>query len=195
MRQSESIAALAPALVAAQAEVENATKNASNPHFKSRYADLAEIIDTVKPVFTKHGLAVLQLPGLEDGHATVETMLVHKSGEWIAGVSGAPLQKADPQGVGSAITYLRRYSLAALAGIAQEDDDGNAASNGAKAPEFITAEQAADLRSLIEEVGADTSKFLVHLRVSEIGRITKSQYPQALRALEQKRTANGVAAK
>lgn len=134
MRKSDSIAKLAPALVAAQAEVENATKNANNPHFRSQYADLAEIIRTVKPVFTSHGLAIMQMPGLEEGHATVETMLVHESGEWITGMAGAPLAKSDPQGVGSAITYLRRYSLAALAGIAQEDDDGNAASKGTAQP-------------------------------------------------------------
>jgi hypothetical protein len=142
MRKSDSIAKLAPALVAAQAEVENATKNANNPHFRSQYADLAEIIRTVKPVFTSHGLAIMQIPGLEDGHATVETMLVHESGEWITGMAGAPLAKADPQGVGSAITYLRRYSLAGFAGIAQEDDDGNAASQGT-APSAKTAKAPA----------------------------------------------------
>lgn len=138
MEHSESIAKLAPALVSAVAEVENASKNATNPHFKSKYADLAEIINTVKPVFASHGLAVVQIPGLRDGHATVETMLVHSSGEWIKGESGSPLQKNDPQGVGSAITYLRRYSLAALAGIAQEDDDGNAAST----PRTTTSQSA-----------------------------------------------------
>lgn len=131
MRHSETIAKLAGALVKASAEVQHATKNATNLHFKSKYADLAEIIDTIKPVFVKHGLTVVQMPGLEDGHATVETMLLHESGEWLAGLAGAPLQKNDPQGVGSAITYLRRYALAALAGIAQEDDDGNAASHHA----------------------------------------------------------------
>lgn len=147
MEHSESIAKLAPALVAAVAEVENATKNATNPHFKSKYADLAEIINTVKPVFASHGLAVVQLPGLDDGHATVETMLVHTSGEWIKGVSGSPLQKNDPQGVGSAITYLRRYSLAALAGIAQEDDDGNAASGTSSSREAPARNGSSPARS------------------------------------------------
>lgn len=194
MRQSQSIAKLAAALVKAQGEVENATKNAANPHFKSRYADLAEILNTIKPVMTKHGLAVVQFPGFEEGHATVETQLVHESGEWIAGTSGAPLQKNDPQGVGSAITYLRRYSLAALAGIAQEDDDGNAASgqNG-RAVEYITASQAADLRALIDEVAADEGKFLLYLRASSVERITKADYQKAVTALERKREENGVA--
>jgi hypothetical protein len=130
IEHSESLASLAPALAKAQGEVENAAKNAKNPHFRSSYADLAEIINTVRPVLSKHGLAVVQIPGYADGVVTVDTMLTHASGEWIMGQSAAPVAKADPQGVGSACTYLRRYSLAALCGIAQEDDDGNAASSG-----------------------------------------------------------------
>jgi len=127
VRQSESIAALASAMAKVQGEVENASKNAANPHFKSRYADLAEIINTVRPVLTKHGLSVMQFPGFSDGVATVETLVTHSSGEWVAATSATPVQKQDPQGVGSATTYLRRYSLAAVCAIAQEDDDGNAA--------------------------------------------------------------------
>jgi hypothetical protein len=129
IRSSDSIAKLSAALVKAQAEVQNAVKDSTNPHFGSTFASLISVLDAVKPVFAKHGIAIVQLPGMEDGHATVDTMLLHESGEWITGTSGAPLQKNDPQGVGSAITYLRRYSLAALAGIGQEDDDGNAASH------------------------------------------------------------------
>jgi hypothetical protein len=143
MKQSDSIAKLAAALVAAQSEVENATKNAQNPHFRSSYADLAEIINTTRPVLTKHGLAVVQSPGFEAGVATLETLLMHTSGEWIAGISGSPVSKQDPQGVGSAITYLRRYSLAALCAIAQEDDDGDAASRKpalAGAPDALVME-------------------------------------------------------
>ena len=139
MEHSETLAKLGTALAAAQAEIENATKNAKNPHFKSNYADLAEIINTTKPVLTKHGLAVVQVPGFYDGVVTVETMLLHTSGEWIRGVSGAPAQKQDPQGVGSAVTYLRRYSLAAVCCIAQEDDDSNSASEG---PEKLPAQRS-----------------------------------------------------
>lgn len=123
MRHSESLKDLATALAAAQGEMENADKNAANPHFKSRYADLAEILNTVRPTLAKHGLSVTQLPRYEDGVVTVDTMLLHTSGEWLAGETSAPCGKLDPQGVGSATTYLRRYSLAAICGIAQEDDD------------------------------------------------------------------------
>jgi hypothetical protein len=129
MTHSDSLANLAGALVLAQGEIENASKNAKNPHFKSTYADLAEIINTVRPTLTKHGLSVVQFPGFAEGVVTVETMLLHKSGEWIKGEAGAPASKQDAQGVGSAVTYLRRYSLAAVCAIAQEDDDGNAVSS------------------------------------------------------------------
>lgn len=134
MNKSESIAALAAALATAQGEVENASKNAKNPHFKNNYADLAEILNTVRPVFSRHGLSLVQMPSFGDGICHVETLLTHASGEWISNTASAPVGKLDAQGVGSAITYLRRYSLAAFCGIAQEDDDGNAASSG-KAPQ------------------------------------------------------------
>lgn len=129
MRHSDSLAKLSAAVVKANAAVSNALKDSQNPHYGSTFASLNSVLDAIKPVYATHGLTFVQLPGFEDGHATLDTMLVHESGEWLAHTSGAPLQKPDPQGVGSAITYLRRYSLASLAGIGQEDDDGNAASS------------------------------------------------------------------
>jgi hypothetical protein len=140
MNQSESISKLAAALVAAHAEVENATKDSQNPFFKSNYASLNSVLGTIKPVFERHGLAVVQLPSeAADGFTGLESIILHESGEWISQVAAAPIpikytsdsepRPPDAQSVGSAITYLRRYSLAALAGITQEDDDGNAASN------------------------------------------------------------------
>lgn len=135
-QSSESLAGLAKAMVAAQAEIENAVKNATNPHFRNNYADLAEVINTTRPILTKHGLAVIQMPGMdEEGRATVANMILHESGEWITSTAAAPMQKNDPQGVGSALTYLRRYSLAALCNIAQEDDDGEAASRRQQQPQ------------------------------------------------------------
>lgn len=128
MQHSESLGALAAALSAAQSEIENAHKNANNPHFRSQYADLAELINTTRPVLTKHGLSLVQCPGFLDGVVLLETMLLHSSGEWIKSIAGAPAAKLDPQGIGSATTYLRRYALAAFCNIAQEDDDGNGAS-------------------------------------------------------------------
>lgn len=126
VEKSEQLNELATALAKAQGELENASKSSANPHFKSKYADLAEILNTVRPVFSANGLSVTQCPGFAAGMVTVETLLMHVSGQWISSTISAPVGKQDAQGVGSAITYCRRYSLAAVAGIAQEDDDGNA---------------------------------------------------------------------
>lgn len=192
MRQSESIAKLAAALVKAQAEVENATKDSRNPHFKSGYASLASVIDTTKPVLSKYGLAVVQMPGFSDGLATLDCRLVHESGEWIEGTAGAPLQKNDPQGVGSALTYLRRYSLAALTGITQEDDDGNAASRAVPTMEYLSEFQAKDIHARIKATGSDEKKFLAHMRALSVERIPANAYETAVRALDAKAAANGA---
>lgn len=141
MNKSDSIAALSKALAKAQGEVENASKSSTNPHFKSKYADLAEVINTVRPVFCANGLSFVQMPSFESGIASVETLLTHESGEWISNVASAPVTKQDAQGVGSAITYLRRYSLAAFAGIAQEDDDANASVGNQKKSQQKQPEQ------------------------------------------------------
>lgn len=128
MKTSDTMAKLATALASALAEIHNASKDSKNPHFKSSYASLASVIDATKATLAGHGLVVVQAPGWNDGRVTVTTRIVHASGEWIEATAEAPLPKADPQGVGSAVTYLRRYSLAALCGITQEDDDGETAS-------------------------------------------------------------------
>lgn len=126
MKQSESISKLAQALVNAQGELRHAKENAVNPHFKNNYADLSSVIDAIRPAFAKFGLAFVQFETFEAPNTvSVETVLMHQSGEFISEKSGCLAPKSDPQGIGSAITYLRRYSLAALAGITQADDDGN----------------------------------------------------------------------
>jgi hypothetical protein len=124
--RSSSVAKLAAALAKAQMEMEGATKDAINPHFKSKYADLASVREACKPL-SKHGIAILQ-PTRADGAAvTVTTLLIHDSGEWISEDLTLTAGQATPQAVGSAITYGRRYGLAAMVGIAPEDDDGEAA--------------------------------------------------------------------
>ena len=127
MNSSDQINELATALAKAQGELENASKSSTNPHFRSKYADLAEVLNTVRPVFARHGLSITQFPSFESGVVSVETRLMHSSGQWLSGVISAPVSKQDAQGVGSATTYCRRYSLAAVAGVAQEDDDANSA--------------------------------------------------------------------
>lgn len=128
MKHSESVTKIAAALLEAQSAIEGVTKTSRNPHFGNTYADLNAFLHAVRQPLADNGITLIQSPGMRDGWVTVETLLLHESGEWIRGQAGSPLSKADPQGAGSAITYLRRYSLAALLAIPQEDDDGNAAS-------------------------------------------------------------------
>lgn len=125
IERSESIKELSKALVAFQGDVENATKGSTNPAFKSKYADLAEILNTIRQPLHKHGLAVTQHPSYENGAVHIDTLLLHESGEFLYSCTVIPVTKQDAQGAGSAITYGRRYSLAAILGISQEDDDGN----------------------------------------------------------------------
>jgi hypothetical protein len=123
----ESINEIATALSLAQGEINNAEKTSENPFFKSKYADLAVVLNCVRPVFAKYGLSIVQIPSFTDGKVTVQTIIMHKSGQKIEGSLALPVAKQDAQGVGSAITYARRYAIAAMAGIAQEDDDAQEA--------------------------------------------------------------------
>jgi hypothetical protein len=124
--QSESINELAEALVAAQGEFSAVPKGSVNPFFKSKYAALPDVVASASPVLAKHGLAVTQFVSDDD---TLTTYLIHKSGQFIAHRAELHLVKDDPQSVGSAVTYQRRYSYMSCLGlVADDDDDGNAAS-------------------------------------------------------------------
>ena len=136
MNKSESIANLATALAMAQMNIKGAIKDSNNPFFKSKYADLSSVVEAIRPAFGQCGLSYIQRVEPSDrDEVRVETILLHASGEWLScGVLNLPVSKADAQGYGSALTYARRYSLAAACGVAPEDDDGNAAS-GKNAPQ------------------------------------------------------------
>jgi hypothetical protein len=126
--------ALARALAKAQAVMEGASKDKTNPAFKSRYADLASVWDACRGPLTSNGLAVVQLVTSADKTSvTVETRLLHEGGESLSSTLTLPVEKATAQGVGSAITYARRYGLSAMVGVApDDDDDGNEASKPAR---------------------------------------------------------------
>jgi len=129
MNKSESIAGLAEALAKAQGAMKGAVKDSANPFFKSKYADLASVVEAIRSAFSANGLSYIQtLEPSDKDEVRVETTLLHASGEWIScGVLALPVSKHDAQGYGSALTYARRYSLSAAVGVAPEDDDGNAA--------------------------------------------------------------------
>lgn len=132
METSNEIGEIAAALSKAQGEVENAAKSSTNPHFKSRYADLAEVINAIREPMAKNGLSVIQAPSFDGELVTVTTHLSHTSGQWMRSTLSIPIGRKDAQSIGSAITYGRRYSLAPLFLVSQEDDDGNAATQGAE---------------------------------------------------------------
>lgn len=133
VRTSESVAKLAPALLAAQRACAAPLKDSENPHFRSKYADLQAVRDAMFSAFAENGLCVIQMPGFADGAATLTNRILHTSGEWIEWDAGSPLTKADPQGWRGAVTYLRRTCLEGIANLAAEDDDGNTASQTPKA--------------------------------------------------------------
>ena len=133
MLKSDNINELGSALAKAQGAIEGALKDTANPFFKTKYADLSSVWDACRQQLTVNGLSIVQTPTEADNGIGVETMLIHASGQWLSNTFTMPVSKADAQGVGSAITYARRYALAAMVGVAPEDDDGNAAARAAPA--------------------------------------------------------------
>lgn len=182
MKTSDSITKIALAILKAQKAITFATKDATNPHYKSKYADLPSVIDAIKPALNLVGIAFLQTAGTSDpGILAMTTRLLHESGEWIEDTATCPLPKNDPQGYGSACTYLRRYSLAAIVGLYQDDDDGQAASKpkAVIAPatgvwDSMPADEQTFLNDLAGEVRAfivvrDVQKAVEHLESANLG--------------------------
>lgn len=168
MKTSEEIGELAVALVAAQEAIQNPPKSKANPFHHSRYADLATVLNVTRPALTLAGLAVIQTPlTLENGNIAVTTRIIHKSGQWVEETIDLPLPetKNAAQATGSIITYLRRYSLAAFAGIAQEDDDGNSATGEVvtKGESTINKQQQDELKRLLDQCEGDDviAEFLI----------------------------------
>ena len=201
MNKSEQINELATALAKAQGELENASKSSSNTHFKSKYADLAEILNTVRPVFALNGLSVTQCPSFEAGIVSVETILMHSSGQWMSSVISAPVSKQDAQGVGSAITYCRRYSLASVAGIAQEDDDAEGAigrppkqqqrlsapANEKPIKPRITEDQIKVIREVLTSSEIDEATWCASIRIPSLDLLPAEKFDGALAYLQQQK--------
>lgn len=183
---------LATALAKAQSEIQNPKFDSTNPHFKSKFASLAAVRNAIVPTFAKHGLSILQNLTTTDKGVSCETIILHASGQTMKlGPLVMPATKPDAQGLGSAATYARRYSLLGVAGVAgEEDDDGNAAvaknTNGKNEP-AITEQQAADLLALIEEVGETPERFLRWAKYPTVQHIPASFYRLAVEKLEAKR--------
>jgi hypothetical protein len=136
VERSEQLNELAAALAKAQGAMQGAAMDRANPFFKSKYATLNSIWDAIRKPLADNGLAVVQTPDQVDGDVILRTLLVHASGQWIVSDLRMRPAKADPQGIGSALSYARRYALAAMVGAtSDEDDDGNGATQPQAQPQ------------------------------------------------------------
>lgn len=180
---------LASAMAAAFAEIEGATKDKVNPHFKSKYADLGSVMDAIKPALVKYGLFFVQRPEPSDDGVIIATILRHgATGEEMdLGRLFVPANKRDAQAFGSALTYARRYALMTAFGVPAEDDDGNAASRSpSRSNAVIDEAQYVTLITLAENVGADVKRFCSYMGVSTMEDIKAADYDKAVAALQAK---------
>ena len=179
---------IAAALAAAQTTMGKALKQSNNPHFKSKYADLGNVMDACLPALNAVGIAVIQPTGEDEFGRYVETRLIHgDSGEDLSCRVPLIVNKNDMQGYGSAVTYGRRYGLMAMAGIAPEDDDGNAAAAAApKIDPKMTAEQYQQMIDLIDRTASDEAKLCAYWKVTDLHDLTGQQAVQTVAMLIKK---------
>ena len=153
MNKSDDIKELALALSKTQSILKGALKDSNNPFFKSKYADLASVWEACREPLAANGLSVVQMPCNDTPDSVaLETILMHTSGQWISSVFSMPVSKHDAQAVGSAITYARRYALAAVVGIAPEDDDGNLASGKSETAKPAYSKPVAVIKQPVAEI-------------------------------------------
>lgn len=164
METSTTITAISKALLSAQKEMGNALKDATNPFFKSKYADLNSIREASMPALNKHGITVLQPTVHQDGKNFIQTILLHESGEFMASLTEIIYNKInDAQAQGSGITYARRYGLQSFVNVGAEDDDGNKAS--------LPEQKAVKTKPYLNESSTEFEKAVVFLKGG--GLITK----------------------
>jgi hypothetical protein len=182
---------LCAAMAKAFPEIEGATKDSNNPHFKSKYADLTSVSDAIKPALIKNGLFFAQLTHEQQGGVCVETIVCHESGEQMSfGKLFVPASKQDAQGFGSALTYARRYGLMTAFGVCPEDDDGNAAvrtpPQAEKASDRISEDQRAALLTMANQAGADMKGFCTYYKIGSLPELPAGKYAHAKAMLEKK---------
>ena len=179
------------AFVAAQTGFAPALKQSNNPHFKSRYADLATCVEAVLDALNENGIGLMQVTHPNDHGVVVETLLIHESGTTLSGGHMyVPAAKNDPQGYGSALTYARRYSLMATCGHAPEDDDGNAASaqrHSAPPPRFTKLEVGPTAQPIAKILAAKTIDELKELYTTEMRNAATEDDGAAITAAKDKR--------
>ncbi len=190
--ESERLEKLFEALSKAQGEMEVAKEDSTNPYFKSQYADLASVIRCSRPYLSKHGLCIIQrVMANGDGRSYLFTRLCHSSGQWMESRMILLLIKTDMQGMGSAISYAKRYSYSSILGIATgEDDDGNGACEKPKKEEkslkYISQPQAKTILELIDKNGNGNllDQVLSYYNISKLSYLAPSLYDQCIRLIQ-----------
>jgi hypothetical protein len=189
METSESIAQLAAALSLAQAAMTSASKDATNPFFKSKYADLGSVIFALKDAFAKNGLSFTQAPRMVGSSVGVTTRIMHKSGEYIQGDLSLPLHKSDPQAAGAAITYARRYALQSMAGLPAEDSDAEGAMTRTVS---ISPEQTQRITLRLKKIDKAPDRFCAYFGINNICDLPASELARAMSILDKgEKQANG----
>jgi len=192
---------IASALVRAQKAFGPALKQSANPHFRSKYADLATCVEAVIDALNENGLALIQQTHECDSGVIVETTFIHESGEtFSAGKLHVPASKHDAQGYGSALTYARRYSLMAACGIAPEDDDGNAATAAppvrraptaapaARTPAYVTELEVNTITNLAKTKGVDLAAITKAYGIDHLGELPMAKAKEVITRLQSKET-------
>jgi hypothetical protein len=192
MERSENINELATALAKARSGIKNPPLDKENPHFRSKYATLAACRDAVESVFCEHGLTLVQSPVTRDGEAGAAWLLTHSSGQWLSGECLLPVDKKNAQGVGSALTYSRRYVLMSVAGIiGDDDDDGNAAAAAPPPAKAKAAPKKADpkppetdwiaaaTQKMRDQGAADKDDFVAMIKFLTKGSVTPKELKES----------------
>ena len=185
---SATIGELVAAVSIMQSDLEGAKKDSTNPFFKSNYADLTSVWAVIRPHLKKNRLAVFQTTNDDGEFVNVITTLAHDSGEWIRGSLKMKPVKNDPQGIGSALTYARRYALAAMCGVSQEDDDANSASGKTSTVNVKLSEsEIKEIEKGLTETGSDVTKFCQAFKVNSIEDLPQSHLDSARSAIAKKK--------
>lgn len=194
---------LAAALTKAQALIEGAKEDSSNPFFKSKYADLSSVWAACKTPLSTNGLSIVQTVETENDKPFLVTMLLHTSGQWVKSFMPIIVTKNDPQSFGSAVTYCRRYALAAIVGVCPADDDAEEAMKGVrnpaprpirmppKAPETISPDkivgQQEQIEALLNQDKEAYEKLLNHLSIKELDEINPVDYERVIEWLNKRK--------
>lgn len=192
---SPELGQLAEALSKAQSIIEGAKEDSTNPFYKSKYADLGSVWNACKKALSLNGLSVVQTVENGGEKTYLITMLLHASGQWIRSYMPILAVKQDPQAFGSAMTYCRRYALAAMVGVCPADDDAESAMQSNRKPmiHLITKQQVDELESLLKGRDALHDKLLVWADINQISELPASKYQGAIKAIEKHVREEGAA--